>query len=107
MAKQLTFTYQDVDYTLEFNRATVRRMERNGFDASAAEASPMSAIYDLFAGAFQAHHRNVDSKKITDIFNHIGDIGEWAEDLLEMYKEPFETLADGDKEGEIKRTKNW
>lgn len=107
MAKQLTFTDNGVDYTLEFTRNTVRRMERNGFDASAAEKSPMTAVYDLFVGAFQANHRNVDSRKLDDMFNRIGDIGAWAEDLLEMYKEPFETLADEKKEGEIQRTKNW
>lgn len=107
MAKQLTFEFDGIPYTLEFTRSTVRRMEKNGFDIAKVEDAPMSGIYDLFAGALRAHHPNTDARKIDAMFDKMGDLTGWAEDLIEMYKEPFETLADDKQAGEIKRTKSW
>ena len=106
MAKELTVSFDGKEYVLGFNRDTVRQMERRGFDVSAAEARPMSSVYDLFSGSFLAHHRGVDQKKISEMFDRIGDISELAESLLEMYRDPFETLAD-ENAGEIKPVKSW
>jgi len=106
MAKQIAFTYDNKEYVLEFTRSSIRQMERNGFDSAKAEASPMTAAYALFSGAFIAHHRNIDSRKVDEIFDKIGDLSEWASDLLEMYKDTFEATEDPDK-GEIVRAKNW
>ena len=106
MAKQLVFTYDGKDYVLEFTRNSIRQMEKQGFDANKAEAAPMTAAYSLFSGAFIAHHRNTDSRKIDEIFGKIGDLSEWATDLLEMYKDTFEATDEPDK-GEIVRAKNW
>lgn len=33
MAKQIVFTYEDKEYTLEFTRRTVKQMEDEGFVA--------------------------------------------------------------------------
>lgn len=109
MAKQITFSYKGKDYTLEYTRSSIRRMERDGFDTGNAEANPMSAVYAMFRGAFYAHHRNADTKIIDEIFDKLGDLHEWADDLLEMYKETFEPTNDDKDEnaGEISRTKSW
>ena len=104
MAKQITFEFEGKGYTLEFTRSTVRRMERNGFDVSAGESRPMSIVYDLFAGAFQAHHRNIDSRLIDRMFDGLTDLDGWANDLIEMYQEPFTSMTDA---GEIKRERSW
>jgi len=59
MAKQLNFTYDGKDYTLEFTRRTVAEMEKKGFIASDITEKPMTTLPALFAGAFLAHHRFV------------------------------------------------
>lgn len=109
MAKQITFSYKGKDYTLEYTRSSIRRMERDGFDTNSAEQSPMSAVYALFRGAFYANHRSIDTKVVDEIFDNLGDLHEWADDLLEMYKDTFEPTADDsdEKSGEIHRTKSW
>lgn len=110
MAMQITFSYEGRDYTLEFTRASVKRMEDQGFKVHSAEAAPMSAAFDLFRGAFFAHHRNIDSRTVEKIFGKLGDLNEWTADLLEMYKDTFEptNASDGEeKEGGIQRTKSW
>ena len=69
MAKQLTFTYDGKDYTLEFTRRTVAEMEKKGFIASDITDKPMTTLPALFAGAFLAHHRFVKEDIINDIPN--------------------------------------
>lgn len=59
MAKQLRFTYEGKDYTLEFNRKSVEQLEKQGFVASDITSKPMSSLPTLFAGAFLANHRFV------------------------------------------------
>ena len=68
MAKQLTFTYDGKDYTLEFTRRTVAEMEKKGFIASDITDKPMTTLPALFAGAFLAHHRFVKEDIINDIY---------------------------------------
>lgn len=105
MAKQITFEYGDKQYTLEFTRRSVIKMEKDGFDSAAAEKDPMSCIFELFAGAFIAHHANESRTRIGDIFESIDDLPGWSKDLGDMYKDTFE--ATNSNVGEIKRTKNW
>ena len=40
MAKQLIFTFEDKEYTLEYTRRTVAEMEKKGFIASDSQTSP-------------------------------------------------------------------
>lgn len=42
MAKTLGFTYKGVDYTLEFTRKTVSRMEQDGFSIGDIGEKPMA-----------------------------------------------------------------
>lgn len=92
MAKQLRFTYEDKDYTLEYTRRTVTQMEKNGFVASDIEVKPMSTLPELFAGAFMAHHRFVKREVIDAIYNKMPRKEELIGKLSEMYNEPLMTL---------------
>lgn len=110
MAKTIDLNYKGKTYTLEYTRSSIRRMERDGFDTSSADANPMTAVYVLFKGAFYAHHRNIDSKVVDDIFDKLDNLHEWADDLLDMYKDTFEPTNEGEEDdgaGEITRTKSW
>ena len=44
MSKQLTFTFEDKEYTLEYTRRTVAEMEKKGFIASEITEKPMSTL---------------------------------------------------------------
>lgn len=109
MAKQLTITYKDSEYVLEFTRRTITQMEKNGFVAGEVENKPMSTLPALFEGAFLAHHRFVKKEIIDDIFNHITNKEDLIGKLVEMYSEPIMALIEEpeESEGNANWTASW
>ena len=107
MAKQLTFSYNGKDYTLEFTRATIRQMEAHGFVIDEIETKPMTVISDLFRGAFLAHHPLAKPREIDEIYEHMANKTSLIKRLNEMYNEPISSLVDEDKEGNAEWTPNW
>lgn len=109
MAKQLTFNYDGIDYTLEFTRRTVSEMECNGFRIDTIGAMPMTVLPELFAGAFLAHHRFVKRDVIQTIFDKMPNKETLIGNLAEMYNEPIASLISDpeDSEGNVTWTANW
>lgn len=110
MAKQLTFTYDGKDYTLEFTRRTVAEMEKKGFIASDITDKPMTMLPALFAGAFLAHHRFVKEDVINDIYSKLTNKEDLIGKLAEMYNEPIMALVeepDKNTEGNLDWTATW
>ena len=109
MAKQLTFTYDGKDYTLEFTRRTVAEMEKKGFVAAEVENKPMSTLPALFEGAFLAHHRFEKKEVINEIFSHMTNKEELIGKLAEMYNEPIMALVEEPEEdkGNLNWTATW
>lgn len=98
MAKQIRFTYEDVAYTLEFNRNAIRRMERNGFVADHIQSQPATMLPELFAGAFIMHHPYLKRDKIDAIFAKMTNRMKLIERLSEMYNEPILAMMDEPEE---------
>ena len=107
MAKQLTFTYNGKDYTLEYTKATIRQMESEGFVLDDLDRKPMTVVPDLFRGAFLAHHRFEKRPVIDDIYAHMANKAALIERLAEMYNEPLTALLDEPAEGNAEWTPNW
>nr|DAI61208.1 MAG TPA: protein of unknown function (DUF5055) [Caudoviricetes sp.] len=109
MAKQLHFTYDGKDYTLEFTRRTVAEMEKKGFIASDITEKPMTTLPALFAGAFLAHHRFVKSDIIDNIYSKLTKKEDLIGKLAEMYNEPILTLVEEpeESEGNLDWTATW
>lgn len=109
MAKQLRFTYDGKDYTLEFTRRTVAEMEKKGFIASDITEKPMTTLPALFAGAFLAHHRFVKGDVIDNIYSKLTKKEDLIGKLAEMYNEPILTLVEEpeEAEGNLDWTATW
>ena len=109
MSKQLTFTYDGKDYTLEFTRRTVAEMEKKGFIASDITDKPMTTLPALFAGAFLAHHRFVKEDIINDIYSKLTKKEDLIGKLAEMYNEPILALVEEPEkaEGNLDWTATW
>lgn len=109
MAKQLRFTYDGKDYTLEFTRRTVAEMEKKGFIASDITDKPMTTLPALFAGAFLAHHRFVKGDVIDNIYSKLTKKEDLIGKLAEMYNEPILTLVEEpeEAEGNLDWTATW
>lgn len=96
-----------VDYTLEFNRESVKFAEARGFDISDVSKFPMTKLPELFFYSFRMHHRNV-SRERTDriLFDDLGGMPEgMGERLGELYAAPFEALTNNANAGEEKNGK--
>lgn len=108
MAKQLTFHYNDKDYTLEFTRRTVTQTEQTlvskGIGLSKAEDASLSLQYELFHGAFLARHKGIDRKLVDEMFNKL-NLDDWGPALIDIYADVYG--GGGDGQGEIQLTKNW
>lgn len=86
------------EYTLEFNARVVKNMERNGFKVDVDYPNMM--IDELFAGAFQMHHKGISRDRIREIWkvqnNKDGLLGA----LTKLYMKPLEDLMDEPEEAE-------
>lgn len=100
MAKVIEFTYKDKDYTLEFTRKTVERLEKEGFSLSDLGTKPMTAIPLFFRGAFYANHRFEKQEVIDEIFKKLPDKDELVQQLGVIYSQPFSDLFDEPEEDE-------
>ena len=109
MAKQIIFTYEGKDYTLEYTRRTVQQMEAEGFVGEDVEKRPMTLLPALFAGAFKAHHRFVKQEVIDKIFAAMTDKETLIGKLSEMYNEPIMSLLDepDEKTGNVEWVTSW
>lgn len=109
MAKQLIFTFEDKEYTLEYTRRTVAEMEKKGFIASDITDKPMTILPALFAGAFLAHHRFVKEDVINNIYTKLTKKEDLIGKLAEMYNEPIMALVEEPEEdkGNVNWTATW
>lgn len=110
MAKTISFTYKDKEYTLEFTRRSIEQMEREGFRATEITEKPMSMLPTLFAGAFKAHHPFVSKADVNDIFDTVKNKQDLIGRLAEMYNEPIEALMAEPEEsasGNVEWTASW
>ena len=89
-----------IDYTLEFNRDTIRFAEQRGFDIEEVSKYPMVRMPELFYYAFRMHHKNVSREKTDRIlFDDLGGMPTgMAERLGALYAAPFEALTNNNGE---------
>jgi len=99
-AKQIFLNHEGKRYTLEYNRNSIRQMERQGFKINESDGMPMSTVTSLFAGAFIMHHRNVDPRTLDAIYDSIPKKEEFLEKLSEMYSDPMLALVSEPEEDE-------
>lgn len=106
--KQITFSYNGKQYTLEFTREIVRNMQRRGFLLDEIDTKPAVVIPDLFAGAFLKNHPTVRREKIDEIYTNMRDKRGLLEALIELYNEPQNALMDDEEDsGNCEWTQNW
>ena len=88
-------------YILEFNRASVKRAERMGFNIKDIADKAVSGCEDLFYYSFFMHHGNSVSKEQAEhiLYDEIGGMPEGMLDrLAELYAVCLESLyQDEDK----------
>ena len=100
MATQITLTYKNEKYILEYTRLTASAIEKQGFNLDEITSKPNIMIPLLVHGAFLRHHRELKQKFIDEIYeNLVNKAGKEGEEgfisvLAEMYAETVSTLTD-------------
>lgn len=85
--KMIKFSLDGVDYTLMYTVASVRKMERDGFDFTKIEDKVVNAPYDLFAGAFIANHNYVPRPERDRIYELLVNDNEKGQNLINSLSE--------------------
>ena len=99
-AKQIILNYEGKRYTLEYNRNSIRQMERQGFKINESDGMPMNTVMNLFNGAFIMHHRNIDPKTLDALYDTVPNKEKFLAKLSEMYSEPMLALMSEPEENE-------
>ena len=86
------------EYTLEFNRATVERMQRQGFVLDTERL--LLCVKGLVTGAFQMHHKGMTWERIEPIWMAQTGRKELMVELANMYSAPMLDLIGVDENGE-------
>lgn len=107
MSKQICLEYDEKEYTLEFTRNSVKKMESRGFVFGEIETKPVTRIPELFAGAFLAHHNGVDRETIDKIYGAIEEKDSLIGALVEMYADTINTLMEKPEKNGISWVKSW
>ena len=96
----IVFEHKGTQYTLEYTRDSVRKMENAGFTLDRAGDTPVNTILVLFRGAFMAHHPRTSQTVIDEIWSQLGNKDDIFEALATLYQEPIEALMKEPDEGE-------
>ena len=96
----IKFTYNNITYTLEFDRKTCEVAERTfGISLTDITSGKVTMVPLLFQAAFMKHHPKMRPSKINEIYASMEDKQGLYEALASMYAECVNTLLDEPDEG--------
>ena len=94
MANAVTFTYKNVNYTLDFDRNTAVLLEQQGFKVDELGEKPNTYIPLLFYYAFAKYHKHIKRNLVDEIYEKMPKKQELVKALVELYLETGNSLFD-------------
>ena len=104
MNTKINLTYDGQDYTLEYDRMSVKLLEQAGFNLEEYIAKPMNNIELAFAAAFIKHHPKVSQETMDKIYKSCPNKNQLIATLSNMIDECYRSLTDepeGDDVGKV------
>ena len=91
------------EYTLEFNRKTVKKAEQAGLDINEIGSKSMTMVSLLFWSAFLMHHPHMTQEQTDKIlFDGLCGLGkDEMERLGDLYAEPLKSLFADEEEAAV------
>jgi len=99
MNTKINLTYDGVSYTLEYDRMTIKMLEKAGFVYEEFMDKPLTNIELAFSGAFIKNHPKIQQSTIDKIYQCCPNKQELIGALSKMINECYETLL-SEPEGE-------
>jgi len=90
-------------YELAYNRSSLVRMEKEGFNIEKIEAEPLFQITLLIRGSFYKNNPSLSADEIDAICDEIGGMDGFVKELLGMYENCLKVFSGQDKQD----TKNF
>ena len=108
-SKQITINYENKEYTLEYNRAVVILMERQGFNINELDSKAVLNTSLLVRYAFFLHHRKLAEDKIFKIYDSITNRDGFVEKLIDMCSDTYVSMLNDpeDNGGETEGNATW
>ena len=94
MNTKINLTYKDEKYCLEFNRETVKLLEKNGFKIDEFLDKPMNNIELVFTAAFVKNHAKIKQTLVDEIYQSCPDKTKLIVALQQMIEECYDSLFD-------------
>ena len=92
-------TEKNREYTLEFNRETIKFAEGRGFKIQDVDDYQMSKVPEFFWYAFRMHHPSVSLQQAEDMLYRMGGMTEaLGQRLGELWAAPFKALSSAEGE---------
>ena len=109
LSKQITINYENKEYTLEYNRAVVILMERQGFNINELDTKAVLNTSLLVRYAFFLHHRKLAEDKIFEIYDSITNRDGFVEKLIDMCSDTYVSMLNDpeDNGGETEGNATW
>ena len=105
--EDIRLTYKGKVYQLGFTRKSVQTMESRGFVLEDLGKTPVTLYYELFRGAFLAHHKHLNSTLVEEIYEGTTSKAKLHERLLDMYTATLTSLLGDSEEEEGKDGENF
>lgn len=91
------------EYTLEFNRDSVKFAEQRGFVLADVDRFPMTKVPEFFWYAFRMHHPSVSLNQAEKLLDRMGGMSEaLGRRLGELWAVPYESLNAKEEDGDEK-----
>lgn len=92
MNTKINLTYKDEKYCLEFNRETVKLLEKNGLSIEEFTKQPMNNVELVFSAAFMKNHPKTKQTLIDEIYESCPNKSNLIASLSAMIAECYESL---------------
>jgi hypothetical protein len=96
-AKQIALEIDGIDYTLEYNRDSIKKMEARGFSLADTKEKLVTNLDLLVEGAFMKNHPTLKPKRMEEIREHMYenyDMEAMMEVLVEMIEGAIPNFSD-------------
>lgn len=104
---KINLEHNNIEYTLEYDRNSIKIIEANGFELDKFTTQPMSMIELAFAGAFIKHHKKIKQSIIDEIFESCPKKSDLIQTISTMITDCYNWLADEPDAGESKGNVSW